>query len=251
MSELRLESLLIPDWPAPNRVRAVSTTRYGGVSAPPFDGLNLASHVGDDPACVAENRRRLAVVLGYSHQPAWLEQVHGCTVIPAETAISAKTPVTADAAWTVTPGQPCVVLTADCLPVLLCNQAGTLAAAAHAGWRGLAGGVLPATVAGLAEPPKHLLAWLGPAIGPTAFEVGPEVRETFLALDAGNAACFQPSPAGRWLADLYALARRQLHDLGITAVYGGGFCTYRETERFFSYRRQAQTGRMATLIWLQ
>lgn len=251
MSELRLESLLIPDWPAPSRVRAVSTTRHGGVSAPPFDRLNLAGHVGDDPACVAENRRRLAVALGYAQQPAWLEQVHGCTVASAATASQAATPVTADAAWTAAPGQPCVVLTADCLPVLLCNQAGTLAAAAHAGWRGLAGGVLAVTVACLAETPGQLLAWLGPAIGPTAFEVGPEVREAFLALDADNAAGFQPSPAGRWLADLYALARRQLHGLGIRAVYGGGFCTYQESERFFSYRRQTQTGRMASLIWLE
>ena len=251
MEPLTWERLIKPDWPAPHRVRAVTTTRWGGVSAPPFDGLNLAAHVGDDPACVAENRRRLAAVLGCAEPPAWLEQVHGCTVVEAEIARHAAAPMPADAAWSATLGQPCGVLTADCLPVLLCNRAGTQVAAAHAGWRGLAGGVLPATVAHLADPPTELLAWLGPAIGPTAFEVGDEVRAVFLALDAGNAECFQPSPAGRWLADLYALARRQLHSLGVTAVYGGEFCTYRQSEPFFSYRRQARTGRMASLIWLE
>jgi YfiH family protein len=242
------ESLIIPDWPAPVNVRAASTTRWCGVSQPPYDSLNLAGHVGDDPLDVAENRRRLAAALNRVHEPAWLEQVHGTTVVQAET-VSA--PVIADAAWTRAPGRPCVVMTADCLPVLLCDRAGTVVAAAHAGWRGLAAGVMGATVAHLQRPPMELLAWLGPAIGPDAFEVGEEVRAAFVALDAGNGVCFRPSPAGRWLADLYELARRQLRGLGITGIYGGEFCTFSEPEQFFSYRRESRTGRMASLIWLE
>ncbi|MDG4550150.1 MAG: peptidoglycan editing factor PgeF [Candidatus Contendobacter sp.] len=247
MSELQAEHLIFPDWPAPARVRAASTIRHGGVSSSPYDSLNLADHVGDDPARVAENRRRLVAVAGYPAEPAWLQQVHGKGVVAAETV---RAPVAADAAWTREPGRPCVVMTADCLPVLLCDRAGTVVAAAHAGWRGLAGGVIAATVARMDAPPTELLAWLGPAIGPDAFEVGAEVRAAFLALDAGNVACFRPSPAGRWLADLYELARRQLQGLGVSVVYGGEFCTFGEAERFFSYRRESRTGRMATLIWL-
>ena len=248
MPELLTDSLIFPDWPAPARVRAVSTTRWGGVSPPPYDSLNLAEHVEDDPACVAENRRRLAVAVGLSAEPAWLHQVHGSVVVAAETVAA---PVTADAAWTRASGRACVVMTADCLPVLLCDRAGTVVAAAHAGWRGLAGGVIAATVAAMPVPPAKLLAWLGPAIGPEAFEVGDEVRAAFLALDAGNAACFRPSPAGRWLADIYELARQQLHGLGVAAVYGGEFCTFNDPARFFSYRREYRTGRMATLIGLE
>lgn len=247
MREWQTEFLIIPDWPAPDRVRAVSTTRHGGVSQLPYASLNLADHVGDDPACVAENRRRLAVMAGFPAEPAWLEQVHGTTVIAAETG---ALPVAADAAFTRKAGWPCGVMTADCLPVLLCDRAGTVVAAAHAGWRGLAGGVIGATVARMEAPPLELLAWLGPAIGPKVFEVGEEVRTAFLALDAGHAGCFQPSPTGRWLADLYELARRQLHQLGVPAVYGGEFCTFSESDRFFSYRRENRTGRMASLIWL-
>lgn len=247
MSERHSEPFIIPDWPAPMTVRAVSTTRQGGVSRPPYASLNLANHVGDDPAHVAENRRRLRVLADLPAEPAWLEQVHGTAVVAAEIVLR---PVAADAVLTREPGRPCVVMTADCLPVLFCDRAGSVVAAAHAGWRGLAGGVLGATVARLATPPQQLLAWLGPAIGPQAFEVGDEVRAAFLALNAANAESFQPSPAGRWLADLYGLARRQLRDLGVTAVYGGDCCTFSEPERFFSYRRENRTGRMATLIWL-
>lgn len=246
--EYLCESLIVPRWPAPAQVRAVSTTRQNGVSLPPYDTLNLAGHVGDDPVRVAENRRRLVMALDLAHEPAWLKQVHGTAVVAAE-AVSA--PVIADAAWTREPARPCVVMTADCLPVLLCDRGGTVVAAAHAGWRGLAAGVIGATVARLAKPPMELLAWLGPAIGPEVFEVGEEVREAFMRLDAGNALCFQPSPAGRWLADLYELARRQLRGLGISAIYGGEFCTFSEPSRFFSYRRESRTGRMASLIWLE
>jgi YfiH family protein len=242
------ESLIFPDWPVPPRVRAVSTTRHGGISAPPYQHLNLAEHVGDDPASVAENRRRLIAELGLPTAPAWLEQVHGITVVAAETVCG---PVAADAAWTGESGRSCVVMTADCLPVLLCDRAGTVVAAAHAGWRGLAGGVIAATVAQLPVAPAELLAWLGPAIGPAAFEVGDEVRTVFLERNAGAIACFRPSPTGRWLADIYQLAQRQLQDLGVVGIYGGGFCTFNEPTRFFSYRRDQQTGRMATLIWLE
>jgi len=247
LSEPQPEPLIIPNWPAPARVWAVSTTRLGGISSPPYDSLNLAGHVGDDPVRVAGNRRQLAAVLGLSTEPAWLEQVHGIHAVAAET-VSA--PVVADAAWTREPSRPCVVMTADCLPVLLCDRAGTVVAAVHAGWRGLAGGVIAATVARMGVPPMELLAWLGPAIGPEAFEVGEEVRDAFIALDRASASCFQPSPAGRWLADIYGLARLQLRRLYVTAVYGGHACTFGEPERFFSYRRESATGRMASLIWL-
>ena len=247
MSEWQRESLIIPDWPAPARVRAVSTTRQGGGSAPPYDSLNLAEHVGDDPTCVAANRRRLMAAVGYPAEPAWLEQVHGTNVIDAGTVFA---PMTADAAWTREPDRPCVVMTADCLPVLLCDHAGTVVAAAHTGWRGLAGGVIAATIAAMNAPAAELLVWLGPAIGPDAFEVGEEVRAAFLGLSADNVDCFQPSPAGRWLADLYGLARRQLRALGVATIYGGDYCTFSQPERFFSYRRENPTGRMATLIWL-
>ena len=242
------ESLIMPDWPAPVQVRAVSTTRWGGVSPPPYESLNLAGHVGDDPAHVAENRQRLATALHRVHEPAWLEQVHGTTVVAAETVAA---PVIADAAWTRALNRACVVMTADCLPVLLCDRVGTVVAAVHAGWRGLAAGVIGATVARLGTPPMELLAWLGPAIGPDVFEVGEEVRAAFLGLNTGNAVCFRPSPAGRWLADLYELARRQLRGLGISGIYGGEFCTFSAPERFFSYRREPRTGRMASLIWLE
>lgn len=246
MTDAIINSLIIPDWPAPERVRACSTTRLGGVSPPPYVSLNLGDHVGDDPRCVAANRRRLRDALKLPAEPAWLNQVHGDRVIAPACA-----PAAADAACTREPGQVCVVMTADCLPVLFCDRAGRCVAIAHAGWRGLAGGVIPATVAAMACDPAQMLAWLGPAIGPQAFEVGSEVRAAFTALDGGNDGCFQPSPnPGRWLADIYGLARRQLAGLGITAIYGGRWCTFTEPERFFSYRREQRTGRMASLIWL-
>jgi len=247
MADLEQYSLIVPEWPAPARVRAVTTTRCVGVSVSPYDRFNLGDQVGDDPGHVAVNRQRLVRLLELPAEPVWLNQVHGREVIAAEQ-VSAL--AQADAACAFAPGRVCAVLTADCLPVLLCDRAGTRVAAAHAGWRGLAAGVLTATVARLSCAPDDLLAWLGPAIGPHAFEVGDEVRVAFLALDPGNAACFQPSPAGRWLADIYELARRRLRALRVTAVYGGDWCTFTDRERFFSYRRSPRTGRMASLIWL-
>lgn len=239
------ESCIIPDWPAPARVRACVTTRAGGVSVGPFTSLNLGDHVGDDPQAVAENRRRLVAALGC--RPAWLRQVHGTRVVEADPAQVAE----ADGCWTAAPGIACSSMTADCLPVLFCDRAGSRVAAAHAGWRGLAGGVLEATLEALALPAEQVLAWLGPAIGPQAFEVGPEVREAFLASHPEAAQAFVPSHnPGKFLADLYQLARIRLVARGITAVYGGGFCTFSDP-RFFSYRRAARTGRFASLVWLQ
>lgn len=236
---------LIPDWPAPGRVKACVTTREGGVSPAPFDSLNLGDHVGDDPAAVAENRRRLTD--HFAITPAWLQQVHGIAVVEADPDQVA----TADASWTATPGIACAAMTADCLPVLFCNRAGTRVAAAHAGWRGLANGVLEATLDSLEDPADEILAWLGPAIGPQAFEVGPEVREAFIAQLPQAAQAFVPSHnAGKFLADIYALARLRLAARGVTAVYGGGLCTVTDP-RFFSYRRNPRTGRFASLIWIE
>ena len=235
---------LVPDWPAPAHVRACVTTRNGGVSVEPFASFNLGDHVNDDPQAVAENRRRLQAALGC--QPAWLSQVHGIRVVEADPARIHE----ADASWSATPGVACAILTADCLPVLFCDRAGTRVAAAHAGWRGLANGMLEATLHALECEPDEALAWLGPAIGPQAFEVGPEVREAFLAGYPQAEVAFRPSVnPGKYLADLYQLARIRLAAFGVSAVYGGGWCTWSDP-RFYSYRRAARTGRFASLIWL-
>lgn len=244
------------DWPAPSNVRAAATVRAGGVSVGPYASLNLGAHVGDDAAAVAENRRRVRAQLRLPAEPLWLNQVHGTAVVdadPGRTSVRPKSDPhpTADAAVAKAPGQVCVVLTADCLPVVFCDEAGSRVAAAHAGWRGLAGGVLQATVSALDVRPQNLLAWLGPAIEQDAFEVGPEVREQFVAQDPASAAAFKPNARGRWLADLYDLARRQLERAGVTRVYGGGFRCYADRDRFFSYRRDAVTGRMGTMVWME
>ncbi|SIQ57592.1 peptidoglycan editing factor PgeF [Aquipseudomonas alcaligenes] len=235
---------LTPDWPAPASVRACVTTRAGGVSLPPFDSLNLGDHVEDAPWAVAANRQVLVDALGC--RPAWLKQVHSPDVVEADS----RCVPTADASWSATPGTACAVLTADCLPALFCDRAGTRVAAAHAGWRGLAGGVLENTVAALGIEPAELLVWLGPAIGPQSFEVGAEVREVFVAAHAEAQRAFVPSlNAGKFMADLYALARIRLAADGVTAVYGGGLDTFSDP-RFFSYRRAARTGRFASLVWI-
>ncbi|MCJ8204957.1 peptidoglycan editing factor PgeF [Pseudomonas sp. RGM2987] len=236
---------LIPDWPAPARVKACVTTRAGGVSLAPFDSLNLGNHVDDDPLAVAENRRRLTD--RFVMRPAWLQQVHGIEVVEADP----TRVMSADASWTATPGIACTSMTADCLPVLFCNRAGTRVAAAHAGWRGLVNGVLEATLDSLQVPADEILAWLGPAIGPQAFEVGAEVREAFMAVQPEAAKAFVLSHnAGKFLADIYALARLRLAARGVTAVYGGGLCTVSDP-RFFSYRRNPRTGRFASLVWIE
>jgi YfiH family protein len=235
------------DWPAPANVHAVTTLRGGGFSQPPYATFNLAAHVGDDPTAVAANRARLGRLLRLPAEPRWLDQRHTATVIDAER--STHPAHGADASFAGRPGVVCAVLTADCLPLLLCNRDGSRVAAAHAGWRGLAAGVLEATVTALDEPGDRLLAWLGPAIGPQAFEVGDEVREAFVAHDPAAQQAFRPTSGNRWLADLYLLAGQRLAACGVTAIYGGGWCTYSEPERFYSYRRDRTTGRMASLIW--
>ena len=241
---------ITPDWPAPPQVKAAATLRTGGVSEGAFASLNLGSHVGDVPAAVAENRRLLEAALALPAQPTWLNQVHGIDVIDAASLGALTAPPTADASFATSAGAVCVVMTADCLPVLFSDRQGTRVAAAHAGWRGLAGGVLGATIKALGVPPAQLLAWLGPAIEQDAFEVGEEVHEQFLKLAADNAAAFRANARARWQADLYQLARNELARLGVTAVYGGGFRCYADSERFFSYRRENRTGRMASLVWL-
>ena len=241
--------LIAPDWPAPARVLAAATTRAGGVSSGAYASLNLGSHVGEDPAAVRENRRRLAAALELPAEPLWLHQVHGVTV--AEAAAKGMAPA-ADAMIASCAGQICAVLTADCLPVLFCDEAGTRVAAAHAGWRGLAAGVLEATVAALGRdgaPPGNLLAWLGPAIGGPAYEVGAEVRDAFPAGD--RAAGFTLNSRERWQLDLARIARRRLAAAGVGRVSGGGLCTFSDRARFFSYRRDGACGRQATLIWLE
>ncbi len=237
---------LRPDWPAPPGVRAAMTTRIGGVSRGPFASLNLAGHVGDDKSAVAENRRRLVSAFGLPSEPAWLEQAHGIEVAVLPGTRSGP----ADAAVTFTPGAVCAVLVADCLPVFLASRDGGRVGVAHAGWRGLAAGVVEAAVAALDCEPAKLVAWLGPAIGPAAFEVGSEVREALVARDAAAAADFRPGLEGRWLADLPALARRRLAASGVGTVQGGGLCTFSDPRRFYSYRRDGVTGRMAALAWL-
>lgn len=239
--------IIVPAWPAPSGVHAVATTRAGGVSAPPYDTLNLALHVGDEPAAVTENRRRVSAALKLPAQPRWLNQVHGATVseLGRESGVC-----DADASFTRRPGTVCVVMTADCLPLLICDGAGTQVAAVHAGWRGLAGGIIEETLKSFEGPREELLVWLGPAIGPDAFEVGDEVRETFVTADSSAADAFRANARGHWLADIYALARLRLARHGVTRVYGGEHCTVRESDTFFSYRRDGATGRMASMIWI-
>jgi hypothetical protein len=243
---------ILPDWPAPANVRSLMTTRAGGISQLPYASLNPASHVGDDPRMVAENRRLLRQAL--PAEPLWLNQVHGTQV--AECGRDAEG-VQADACIARQPGQVCAVLTADCLPVLFCDRAGTVVGAAHAGWRGLVAGVLEQTVAAMGVAADEVLVWLGAAIGPDAFEVGEEVRQAFIEQHPLAAVAFRPALPGtldeapkKWLADIYTLARIRLAAVGVSAVYGGGLCTFTDAEGFFSYRRDKTTGRMASLIWL-
>jgi YfiH family protein len=242
--------VLTPEWPAPPNIRAAFTLRTGGVSGRPFDSLNLGGHVGDEAAAVTENRRRVRTALRLPDEPAWIEQVHGIEVLDLDAATTpAERSRCADAAFTRRPNQVCVVQVADCLPVLLAVRDGSAVGAAHAGWRGLAAGVLEATVASLAVEPAELIAWVGPGIGPAHFEVGDEVRSAFLAQDAAAMGAFIRNPRGRWLCDLPDLARRRLAALGVGAVFGGEWCTHADPARFFSYRRDGRCGRMAALIW--
>lgn len=241
---------LVPEWPVAPHVHAFVTTRSGGVSRGAYATMNVTRHTGDDPAAVAENQRRLAAWL--PSPPAWLRQVHGSEVAVLGATRGATAPI-ADAAVTRERDVVCAVQIADCMPVLFADRRGTVAGVAHAGWRGLAAGVLEATVAALnalGAPTRELCAWLGPAIGPAAFEVGAEVRAAFVARDPALASCFVATREGKWLADLYAAARIRLAAAGVAGVGGGGFCTKSDADRFFSYRRERESGRMAALVWL-
>ena len=240
-----LRHLITPDWPAPANVRALQTTRKGGVSDSPYASFNLGSHVGDNPLAVSRNRMLLAPLL--PSEPVWLNQVHGITVADAGRAGCLPE---ADASVSTHPGAVCVVMTADCLPILLCDEQGSVVGAAHAGWRGLCDGVIEATVSAMNVPAPTLMAWLGPAIGSTVFEVGDEVRTAFVAKQPQAAQAFVAAAEGKWMADIYQLARLRLQALGIHRIYGGDLCTYSDAERFYSYRRDGVTGRMATFIWI-
>jgi purine-nucleoside/S-methyl-5'-thioadenosine phosphorylase / adenosine deaminase len=241
---------IIPDWPAPTKVRAVSTTRNGGISSGVYSSLNLGAHVGDAAESVEQNRRRLCAGLELPAPPRWLEQTHGTRVADLNAGDPRKL-LRADAAIARCANQICVVMTADCLPVLFCESSGQIVAATHAGWRGLAGGVLEATVAAMGAPAEDILAWLGPAIGPSVYEVGEEVRFALMQDQPQAEQAFETTSRGKWLCDLYLLASQRLRYAGVRHIYGGGFCTFTERERFFSYRRDGECGRMATLIWLQ
>ncbi|HEX7953754.1 MAG TPA: peptidoglycan editing factor PgeF [Burkholderiales bacterium] len=242
----RPDDWIIPDWPVPARVKSLITSRNGGSSRGPYASMNLGQRVNDDPEAVAANRRLLRQFL--PAEPKWLDQVHGSTVVRAEAVLA---PVPADASLATSPGCVSVITIADCLPVLFAERSGACVAAAHAGWRGLAAGVLENTVRALGAPPRDLLAYLGPAIGPAAFEVGDEVRAAFVAVDPAAALAFAPHQPGKWLADLFLLARQRLAAVGVTDVFGGGQCTYSDPKRFFSHRRDKVSGRMAALVWLQ
>jgi len=244
------DAWLIPDWPAPARVRAAVSTRHGpGISPVPFERFNLGARNGDAPAAVEHNRRAVQTAWALPHPPHWLQQVHGTAVVAIDERASTSEP-RADAAWTATPGQPLAILTADCLPVLFCAADGSVVAAAHAGWRGLAAGVLEATLSVMPAAGAPPLAWLGPCIGARSYEVGEEVHAAFVDRDAGAAEHFVATRSGHWLCDLAGLARRRLRQAGLTQIYGGGFDMLTDS-RFYSYRRDAaRSGRFASLIWL-
>ena len=242
---LKNSDFIIPNWPAPKNVKALQTNRHGGASLAPYHSLNLGSHVGDNPMHVAHNRQLLSQFV--PSEPVWLNQVHGINVVDAANTDCVPD---ADASFTTRKNVVCVTMTADCLPILVCDTAGTMVASIHAGWRSLCDGVVEATVAKLAAKPADLMAWLGPAIGPNAFEVGAEVRAQFMAKDEKAELAFKQHN-DKYLADIYKIATQRLNNLGITQIYGGGECTFTDEKRFFSFRRDGATGRMATLIWLE
>ncbi|MDO9204294.1 MAG: peptidoglycan editing factor PgeF [Methylotenera sp.] len=241
-------NFIIPDWPAPANVKALQTTRIGGVSHAPYASFNLGAHVNDDSIAVAKNRQLLSPYL--PSEPVWVNQVHGIDVIDAAKSTCLQS---ADASFTTKPNVVCVTMTADCLPVLLCDKAGTVVAAVHAGWRGLCDGAIEAAVNKLPVEKSEILAWLGPAIGPNAFEVGDDVREQFIEHDNQAASAFKKH-GDKWLCNMYLIAQQRLSKVGVTQIYGGSsnedFCTYTDEARFFSFRRDNVTGRMASLIWL-
>lgn len=246
MSEL---AFIQPDWPAPKNIRAFQTTRQGGFSQAPYNGFNLAMHLGDDAMTVAKNRQLLNPFL--PSEPVWVNQVHGITVHDAAKSSCFEN---ADASFSRQKNVVCVIMTADCLPLLLCDKQGTVVAAVHAGWRGLCNGVIEATVKKMAVSTEEILVWLGPAIGPESFEVGDDVRLAFIEKSPQAVEAFISKGQGKWLCDLYQLAKQRLHAIGVTQIYGASvnenFCTFKQQDQFFSFRRDQTTGRMASLIWL-
>ncbi len=248
--------VITPEWRAPARARAAFTLRTGGVSVAPYGSLNLGAHVGDAAEAVVENRRRVRERLGLPAEPGWLQQVHGVGVVDLDGGAESEStptsePLRADASVTRVAGRVCVIQVADCMPVLFAALDGSAVGAAHAGWRGLAGGVLEETVRALGVAPQQLIAWLGPTIGQGHFEVGDDVRSAFVSRDPEAASAFETNARGRWQCDLYALARRRLAAIGVQDVSGGGWCTYADATRFFSFRRDGQCGRMAALVWIE
>ena len=237
---------IIPDWPAPDNIKAFSTTRSGGVSLLPYDTLNLSDHVGDHPDLVDKNRRYITKIAALPENPRWLKQMHGTHVIDSN---HWQKKSEADAIISQAINHVCVIMTADCLPILLYHQRNNAIAAIHAGWRGIAAGIIEKTVARFSGKPQHIMAWLGPAIGPARFEVGTDVYDAFYQYSAKSSLAFKQKSVDSYLADIYLLAKQRLHRVGISAVFGGNFCTLTEKQRFFSYRRDGQTGRMATMIW--
>lgn len=243
---IRVADWIVPDWPVSGRVRALVTTRHGGASCGAYAGFNLGERVGDDAQAVASNRRCLRRFL--PDEPIWIRQMHGTRVVEAEPwSLGAE----ADGAVTRTPGRVCAVLTADCLPVLLADAAGAVVGIAHAGWRGLVAGVIENLVRAMGVAPESLIAYLGPAIGAGAYEVGRDVFDAFVAADPDAATAFAPRGAGKFLADLNLLARQRLGQLGVASIHGGTLCTYSDAGRFYSYRRDGATGRMASLVWME
>lgn len=242
-------SVVCPDWPVPKQIKAYSSTRLGGVSEGPYASLNLGGHVGDDIEAVEANRLRFAQQIKMPNSLRWLNQVHGIQTACLPSPLLGD--IAADASYTKEVEQVCAVMTADCLPILFCNEAGSEVAACHAGWRGLCDGVIESCVAQF-EKPDQLMAWLGPAIGANAFEVGEEVRQAFIEKNKEAESAFKPSHnQGKWLADIYLLAKQRLACLGVKQIFGGDYCTYEDDERFFSYRRDQQTGRLASVIWIE
>jgi YfiH family protein len=239
--------LISPNWPAPPHIHAVCTTRNGGSSQPPYDSLNLGDHVGDDPIAVAQNRQILSDAILLAASPCWITQVHGIRAVNTQDWQAGDE---ADAIYSTTVNTVCAVMTADCLPILLCDKKGQYVAAIHAGWRGLADGIIEATIANAPCDPKQIMAWLGPAIGPTAFEAGNDVRDVFLANNAADTIGFTAINAQKWWVDMYVIACQRLSALGVSDVYGEPDCTVLNPDRFFSFRREGDTGRMASLIWI-
>lgn len=253
-----------PDWPAPKHIKACCTTREGGVSQPPYNQFNLALHVGDEVEHVLQNRQRLHNFLALPAEPFWLDQQHTDIVVhhACREQHSARLATVADASWTDIEHSVCAVMTADCLPILLTNQAGSVVSAIHAGWKGLQKGIVTNTLQQIARKGilmSDMMAWIGPAISQRNFEVGQDVYDAFVMADVSNSAFFQSQKSvnqaddteAKYLADLVGLAKKELHMLGVENIYGGDYCSYQEEHKFFSYRRDGDTGRMASLIWME